>query len=343
VVIEMQIDFVRDESGFQALAPVWNELLVRSCTDVPFLRFEYLRTWWETLGGGEWPGGELWLAVGRTGAQAIQAIAPFFSPAGEDTTRLLLLGSIEISDYLDILAPAEHVRTFTGAVLESLDREGPNGLQAIDLFNLPGESPSLQAWQEAGQARGWQVQRERLQPCPVIRLEGDWESYLARLDKKQRHELRRKMRRAQEHDPAITLRMVDSGADSESAMETFLGLMAADPTKQVFLTPRMREHFRRLASPPHRTPGLQFAFLDVGGQAAAGYLNFDYRNRLWAYNSCLNPAFASLSPGWVLVGRLIQWAIERGRSEFDFLRGGEDYKFRLGGEERSIYRLTLSR
>lgn len=85
------------------------------------------------------------------------------------------------------------------------------------------------------------------------------------------------------------------------------------------------------------------AFLDVGEEPAAGYLNFDYGGRLWVYNSCMNPAFASLSPGWVLVGMLIQWAIDHGRSEVDFLRGGEDYKSRLGGVERSIYRLTLTR
>jgi len=76
---------------------------------------------------------------------------------------------------------------------------------------------------------------------------------------------------------------------------------------------------------------------------AAAYWCFDYRDRLWVYNSGLDPAYASLSPGWVLLGRLIQWAIEHGRREIDFLRGDESYKFRLGGVERSIYRLTLTR
>jgi len=32
----------------------WNELLAESVTHVPFLRFEYLRSWWQHLGGGEW-------------------------------------------------------------------------------------------------------------------------------------------------------------------------------------------------------------------------------------------------------------------------------------------------
>jgi CelD/BcsL family acetyltransferase involved in cellulose biosynthesis len=343
MVASLNIDFIHDNDGFDGLAPVWNGLLKRSATDVPFMQFEYLQSWWATRGGGEWPGGELWLAVGRDGAGAVQGIAPLFCPSGESSQRLLFLGSIEVSDYLDIVAPAEHLQAFTRGVVEALEAKAPPGVRALDLYNIPGSAPSLAAWQEAAEAHGWTANRETLQPCPVISLDGTWDAYLGRLDKKQRHELRRKIRRAQDHLPSARLRIVESGADIESAMEVFLRLMATDPSKAAFLTPAMREHFRRLAAPDHRTPGLQLAFLDVGQEPAAGYLNFDYAGRLWVYNSCLNPAFASLSPGWVLVGDMIRWAIENGRSELDFLRGGEDYKYRLGGVERSILRLTLTR
>jgi CelD/BcsL family acetyltransferase involved in cellulose biosynthesis len=61
------------------------------------------------------------------------------------------------------------------------------------------------------------------------------------------------------------------------------------------------------------------------------------------YNSGLNPAYLSLSPGWVLLSHLIQWAIENDRKEFDFLRGDEKYKYRFGGVDRYIARLTISR
>jgi CelD/BcsL family acetyltransferase involved in cellulose biosynthesis len=45
----------------------------------------------------------------------------------------------------------------------------------------------------------------------------------------------------------------------------------------------------------------------------------------------------------VLVGNLIQRAIEQKRAVFDFLRGDEDYKFRLGGQTTHIYRLRIER
>jgi len=43
------------------------------------------------------------------------------------------------------------------------------------------------------------------------------------------------------------------------------------------------------------------------------------------------------------MAHLIRWAIDHGRTEVDFLRGDEDYKYRLGGVDRHIVRLTIER
>ena len=37
----------------------------------------------------------------------------------------------------------------------------------------------------------------------------------------------------------------------------------------------------------------------------------------------------------------IKNAIEAGKATFDFLRGGERYKYELGAEDRYVYRLTV--
>ena len=37
----------------------WNTLLKDSIQDTPFLRYEYQKTWWQTLGGGEWQNAKL--------------------------------------------------------------------------------------------------------------------------------------------------------------------------------------------------------------------------------------------------------------------------------------------
>ncbi len=340
----MPIEFIHDRAGFDGLAVPWNRLLARAATDVPFMRHEYLRAWWATLGGGEWPSGELWVGIERAGGGELAGVAPLFNASAADgRPALMFLGSLEVSDYLDLIVPPGDAEAFVESLLAALDGAGPAGWERLDLYNLPEASPSLPALEAAAARRGWAAVRTSLQPCPVIALDGDWETYLGRLDKKQRHELRRKLRRAETGPEAPAMRLVGPSDDLDAAVEALFVLMAYDAHKAAFLTPTMRAHFRRVIRAAAEGGWLLLAFLDVLGKPAAAYLNFDYRDRLWVYNSGLDPAYLSLSPGWVLLARLIRWAIEHGRREVDFLRGDEKYKLRLGGVARSIYRLTIGR
>ena len=61
----MQYTLIQNLPDMKALAVEWNELLANSASHVPFLRNEYLSTWWQTLGGGEWSQGELCVITAR--------------------------------------------------------------------------------------------------------------------------------------------------------------------------------------------------------------------------------------------------------------------------------------
>ena len=61
------------------------------------------------------------------------------------------------------------------------------------------------------------------------------------------------------------------------------------------------------------------------------------------FNSGLETTgFQSLSAG-ICVARMIEQAIGRGYTEFDLLRGNEDYKYRLGARDTYIYHVTVER
>jgi CelD/BcsL family acetyltransferase involved in cellulose biosynthesis len=57
----------------------------------------------------------------------------------------------------------------------------------------------------------------------------------------------------------------------------------------------------------------------------------------------VDPDARELSPGVVLVERLIRRALERGQRRFDFLRGDESYKYEWGGADEPIQRLLVRR
>ena len=81
----------------------------------------------------------------------------------------------------------------------------------------------------------------------------------------------------------------------------------------------------------------------MDGEKAAAYFSMNYLERIWVYNSAIDQRFSEDSPGWVLLGYLLQWAIEHQRTEFDFMRGNEDYKYRFGAVDRFVMRAVLTR
>jgi len=337
----MEFTLIQDFNDLDPLASEWNALLAESVTHVPFLRHEYLRAWWETRGGGEWPAGQLAVVLARQDGR-LTGVAPLFSAVNRDgLPALLLLGSIEISDYLDFIVRPAELQPFLAGLLDFL--AGVPGWQVLDLHNLPEASSSLPALQAEAARCGWTFVQERTYHAPSIPLTGDFETYLAGIDKKQRHEIRRKMRRAEESDQGVRWYFVSDPATLEAEVEAFLALMADDPEKATFLSAPMRRQMHLACRAALDNGWLQLAFLETDGAKAAAYLNFDYQGRIWVYNSGLDRRFMELSPGWVLLGYLLQWANQNGRTEFDFMRGEEEYKYRFGAVDHFLVRARLAR
>jgi CelD/BcsL family acetyltransferase involved in cellulose biosynthesis len=196
--------------------------------------------------------------------------------------------------------------------------------------------------QEAKQ-RGWEYHTSPLQHSPYIPLPDDFETYLAGIDKKQRHEIRRKLRNVEQSPVEGRLYLTQDQEQLDSDIETFINMMAQDPNKKDFLTPQMRQHIRNTAQVAFSENWLQLAFYTIDNQKAAANMSFIFNDRLWLYNSGWEWEFREYSPGWVLLANLIQWSVEQGIKEFDFMRGDETYKYRFGGVDRQIYQVVIKR
>ena len=295
----------------------WNALVEASIANTPFSRHEYLSEWWKTLGGGEWNAEdgnrhpELVLVSARENDQLI-GIAPLFITDYDGQHALMLVGSIEISDYLDLIVRTEDHAPFLSGLLDFLASSLTDGWSALDWYNLPDSSPTLAALKAESEKRGWAHHEEIYRPTPRIPLNGSFDEYLARIDKKQRHEIRRKMRRAAESG-RVQFRLIDATANIESEINDFFNLMVQDPNKEQFLHPEMREQMTVTIRNAFERGYLWLAFLEIDGTKAAASLNFDYTNKLWGYNSGVGREHMELSPGWVLLGHVIQWCCEHGR------------------------------
>jgi hypothetical protein len=346
-ILSMNFTLHKDFSEIDPSA--WNALVEQSIADTPFSRHEYLSEWWKTLGGGEWGAGAddraeppLLVLVSASENAQLLGIAPLFLAEYDGRQALLLVGSIEISDYLDLIVGESDLPRFLSGLIDFLASSLPGPWSALDWYNLPDDSPTLAALQADSARRGWKYHEEIYRPTPRIALGGSFEDYLAQIDKKQRHEIRRKMRRAAESG-RVRFYIVDRDTDLEPELDAFFHLMVQDPNKAMFLKDAMRDQMSVTIRSAFKQGYLWLAFLEVDGVKAAATLCFDYKNKLWGYNSGVSREYMELSPGWVIMGYDIQWCCENGRYEFDFMRGDEEYKYRLGGVNRFVMRARVIR
>lgn len=340
----MQLKIIQSLIEFEQIAENWNHLLATSTNNIPFLRHEYLHTWWKTLGGGEWQSGDLFIVTARDDDDKLIAVAPFFQTTNLDgKSAIMFLGSIEISDYLDVIAPADKLSPFIEALLEFLMGADSPAWEVIDLYNLLEDSETIPTLEAAAQKLSLDYSLEKVQPAPRIKLAEDWEAYLMSIDGKQRREIRRKVRRAEGFYAPVDWYIVEDENKLDEEIEAFFDLMVYDKEKEAFLTDVMRSQMRASVHTAFKDGWLQLAFLTVGEEKACAYLNFDYGNQIWVYNSGINFKFMELSPGWVLLAYLIQWAIDNGREYLDMMRGDEIYKYRFGGVDRFVMRVQIKR
>jgi CelD/BcsL family acetyltransferase involved in cellulose biosynthesis len=335
----MRIEVHFEKGGFAALKPDWNELVHRSCCDTLFLTWEWQSTWWEHLGQGQL----LLLAFRHEEDGRLVGLAPLFSSQQEGRPGLNVIGCRDVSDYLDLIIEVGQEEAVYQALLDYLEKEGPEW-DCFDLCNLPEASSTHTRLRELAEERGYQTLVEVEDVCPIITLPDTWDDYLMSLDKKQRHEIRRKLRRA-EGGADADFYVVGPEHDLDAEMEAFIDLhQKSAPEKDAFMDPEMQDFFYAAARALQEQGWLQLCFVQIRDEKSASLLNFDYGDAILVYNSGYDPTrFRHLSPGIVVSARAIELAISLGREKFDFLRGDEVYKYRFGAQDTVVRRLLIAR
>lgn len=332
----MTTELIVGDEVFDLLVGEWDALAGRGMTDTPFQGWAYQRAWWTHLHPA---GSTLLTVIVRDETDAPAAIGCFYHLDG----ALYFNGCIEESDYLDLIAPAERAEWAWRAVLDCLEAVDTPAWERLELCNIPENSPTRAILPALTQQRSYTHHEEQAEVCPIINLPDTFDAYLESLDSKQRREISRKLRRAEAAD--MTTAVIGPEDDLDAAVGRFLELLQMSTfEKREWLNEGRRAVFYEVARAAHTAGTLQLMFTGIEGQTAAALFNFDYKGRIWVYNSGLDPtAFAALSPGVVLTAAAIERAIDLGRAQFDFMRGSEEYKYRLGAVDSRIYRLQLQR
>jgi hypothetical protein len=288
--------------------------------------------------------------------QALTAVSP--------QAKAVFLGATYHADYATILAAPADLPALADALADHLagppapDDPHPEPWDVIDLRRLRCGDPAADALAAAFGARemaeGWTLNVEREDVCPVTTLPTEatlgrpptLDDVLATLGKKERHEIRRKLRRAEvagavrleeSDDPLGDLEgFIDLHQRRWGALGLFPPTPGGDQSRSFF-----RCLFERAAHGPGSTAHL--SFLTIGGRRIAASVHFDDGETLYYYNAGVEPSARDLSPGVVLVAKLVERALALGRRRLDFLRGDETYKYEWGAIDEPIQRLLVRR
>ncbi|MCP3993738.1 MAG: GNAT family N-acetyltransferase [bacterium] len=278
----------------------------------PFVGSSWLETWWTHRGEGE-------LLLRET----------------EDSLVALTLnhGKVKIAgeaDLTDYHSPLGHAAV---PALSNLVADLEPGTK-LCLNSLPEEAAKAVA--ASLESVGVDPMVEEHAVTAVLHLPASFDDYLMSLGKKDRHELRRKRRRFEnEVGPYRVERR--SGPDAVALFAHLHRLSSGD--KGTFMTAEMEDFFLALHT---SAGGVIDVLTDASGQAASAIFSFEDAEGFYLYNSAYEPEMRNLSPGNVMLSHLIERAIEDDKQVFDFLKGDEAYKFRLGAIARRLLRVSAT-
>lgn len=290
---------------------LWNNLLKQSQFSIPFYSYEWHNLYFATDGKNKQP-----IILYDPDLQILAA----FEKKGKTAA---FVGS-EITDYSDLIGPEEHKEEAWQSIIKSLLQMG---IEDLILTNVPQTSQTYNYFKDKAKERD---------VTPLIRpLPSSYEEYLKTLSRKDRHELERKQRKFLREYPEVC---ICTKKGKEADIDVIVSLMKMDQRKLGFLTEEHEAFFRAL---PEAFPDSFLTMvLYVQNSPATAIVAFQTREAFLLYNSGFDQAHFP-GAGFYLKAQSVQYAISHGFKEYNFLRGSERYKYNLGGQNFSVFDISI--
>ncbi|HEX6740063.1 MAG TPA: GNAT family N-acetyltransferase [Vicinamibacteria bacterium] len=318
--------------AFARVEPVWDALVEESGIPYPFVRLDWVRTWWQAFGGGR----RLHLAVVRDGARPV-ALAPLMFAesrlCGLRVRTLQFLANVHAPRFELIVAPGrEDACAALWSHLVALQ-----GWDVLQLEEVPSASATVRELRRLAAADGFPVGVWPSLDSPYVSTAGGWDEYLGGLTAKQRANIRNRLRRA-ERLGAVELETVGGGPGLDQALADGLRLETsswkAAAGTAIVSRPDTDGFYRALARMAADRGWLRLNFLRVGGKRIAFSYGLALGPRLYLLKVGYDPEWAACSPQNTLCYLVLRALFERGGAELDFLGSQEEWKQRWTAQQR---------
>jgi len=325
------IRFTRiDDRDFACLGVEWTALLSASKQKSIFLTWEWLYSWWEQFLQNK----TLYILLGYKNDELV-AICPFcIVPSrtawGSEILNLVFLGTEKVSsEYLDIICRPENMPE----IIENLIRYLKEHKKEWDIFcfsDVLSDCSSLALIKQSAKAFGLKCTENFSNVCPFIPLPKTSDEMMQSLSKNMRYHVRRRSKALEKLDANyVSMNKFDeihSGLDRLFDLHT-QNWNTRNQTGN-FADTRVRKFHKAFSKRVANKGWIRLTFIQISNEFVASLYGYEYGNIFWYYQAGMSPDYYQYSPGVVLFWKNIQESIRKDFTEFDCLRGTEDYKRR---------------
>ena len=309
---------------FKSLLVEWRQLLSLSSKDSIFLTWEWLYTWSEYYLGGD---RSLHIVLVYRGKELV-GIAPWYLSKEKFgpfiVKRLEFIGSPETgSDYLDVITRRGDEENVASVVYDYLFHDSTAEWNVLFFRDVPSNSLYFMNFLNLLGKKGKFFGIKKGSFCPHLILPSNKESFYTTLSANRRQQHKRHFRILNEN---VTLtHITNEGSESETLLAEIRKLYDKrwGGGHDLF--------FQFLEAFIERTKSagtVQIDLLRSDDQSIAGIIHFNYKENQYMYLMAVDTQYnKKISAGNVFLGMCIQNAIEKKVTVYDFLKGGEPYKF----------------
>jgi len=320
------VDLISDYDAFVALEGEWNDAVAHARIPHPFLRHEWVRTWWDAFSA---PATRLYIQVVRINGR-VTAIAPFMRETatmyGIPARRVRFIHN-DHTPRTDVIVASEAEASYR-AIWRALrtDRER---WDVLLLSQLERESRTQQIVREYATAEHLHTGTWRSSDSPYLPITGTWDAYLNSLPAKFRSNLRNRLARLTKIGP-VSCEMLTDRSSIEAAAEEAWRLESSGWKREagtaIASDPAVHRFYASLIERGTQAGWLQLLFLKAGDRRIATSYGACFDNRLFLFKTGYDPEFATGAPFKILTSLAIQDACARGLNEVDFLGDAEPWK-----------------
>lgn len=280
---------------------------------------------------------------------------------------LELIGSGKVcTDYLDVLCEKQHSDALATAFCDylcSTESDSSSPISAWDHLNLDGIADTnltvIQMLKLMERKYQTPVSAKPGPHCWSVPLPNDWNEYKMRLSNRARKMLKNSeaelASQRSTFEIAQTLEQtqhflseIESIHQTRWSERNVVGCFGDKAFRNFVQSLVARLWEENTADAPQNalqtasSSKLLVGLLRIDGQPASGTICFRELDSIAMYLTGMDPRFSEVRPGWQITTCFLQYAIKNRVNRFDFLRGNEDYKARLGASPTAQRRWLVS-